>query len=811
MKNTMLFFFKLSFTTLIFLCSHSFVYANESIRDFVNGNINIIDGRFDRYNYYQGTHPDGQKIDPFDKNITWQSTRKFTGSWYGIAWDDANFTNLKFAGPSTTGGVKSAPMAVKKGSKTYFVINGSSELYPEHQQPHSRMVAYSSLAVMVASYDNNTGKVSAPVTVHVKGTGDGHDNAVINIDDQGHLYVFVSGRGRVRGGLIYRSNRAINDPSGLPLEGGFKIVYSDKFQQKDFCETGLTKTCQHRENNYLGFTYPQVWWIESKKKFLMVHTRYVGVYNSQNNNHWLPGDPNYIRATYTSWITPQGNDVVKFTTPRELIALTKKSYPNSTPQSHYFARGHYNVSKEHNGSVAIAFNVHLRDSNPKRYSPSDNRTNLYFMYTNDGDTWYNHNNELILSANDSINETAELKRFEVKEYQSIENNHSTESWCSEQTNSYSTVCRRVYLKDLDFRVDNQGKLDRAELLVAGNSSTTHGPHPSKFIADQDVYTSRFSLSDSQWLEERVTNRFANESNGAMLSGWPKIDHNYSSGAIKIAGNSVKIAVPIASYKDGFAGGERIALLNNPNGELGNWQSPIYTDNYQDPGYSDNNVRAVHHADGTSGIGLLWSRGLATGPNPDGSASQIYIGDWSANKAMLPQTDIVLSGKQLILATQDMNRNNDQGCHSQSGTEQVGNKCVKTQRAYFKCADGSNQTYGLACPQASTSNTYSAHNGLYYCRKPAVMSNTNGQWRCDVELPKDSITERNLQEYAYTCNTTNDGKVHCQRGLEYSEKYYCGDGFSIVNYNQCGKTYTPRFTKACANQNATIVGEYCLIP
>lgn len=807
----MLYLFKVSFTTFVFLCAQPFVYANESARDFVNSNINIIDGRFDRYNYYQGTHPDGRKIDPFDRNITWQSTRKFTGSWYGIAWDNSNFTNLKYAGPSTTGGAKAAPMAVKRGNKTYFVINGSSEHYPEHQEPHSRMVAYSSLAIMVASYDNSTGKVSAPVTVHVKGTGDGHDNAVISIDDQGHLYVFVSGRGRKRGGLIYRSNRSIDDSSGLPLEGGFKIVYSDKFQQQDFCETGSSKTCQHREKNYMGFTYPQVWWIESKKKFLMVHTRYVGVYNSQNNNHWYAGDPNYIRATYTSWITPQGSETVKFSTPRELIALTKKSYPNSTPQSHYFAKGHYNVSKEHNGSVAIAFNLHLRDSNPNKYSPSDNRTNLYFMFTNDGETWFNQNNELVLSANDSINETAELKQFQVREYQNIENNFSTESWCSEQVGNYTTVCRRIYLKDLDFRVDNQGNLARAELLIAGNTSTAYGPLPSRYIADQNVYTSRFTWSDSQWLEERVTNRFASGSSGSMLSGWPKIDHNYSTGTIKIVGNGVKVAVPTASDKDGFAGGERIAILHNPDGQLGSWQPPIYTNHYRDPSYSDNNVRSVHNTDGTSSMSLIWSRGLASGPNPDGSASQIYIGDWSANKAMLPQTDVPLSGQSLIFASQDAGRNSDQGCHSQSGVQQIGNKCVKTERVYYKCADGSNQSYGLACPQANTSETYNAFNGLYYCRKPALMSNTNGQWSCDINLPKDSITEHNLRKYSYACNLTGNNQVHCQRGLEYSEKYYCGTGSTIVNHSQCGNIYTPRFTKACANPNATISGEYCLIP
>src|SRR5690606_21888007 len=55
-------------------------------------------------------------------------------------------------------------------------------------------------------YDHAAHRVPRPRIVHDKqGVDDPHDNASLGIDAAGHLWVFVSGRSRVRPGFIYRS------------------------------------------------------------------------------------------------------------------------------------------------------------------------------------------------------------------------------------------------------------------------------------------------------------------------------------------------------------------------------------------------------------------------------------------------------------------------------------------------------------------------------------------------------------------------------------------------------------------------------
>jgi hypothetical protein len=64
---------------------------------------------------------------------------------------------------------------------------------------------------MASYYDHKTGQVPRPVIVHDKqGVNDPHDNGSINIDPRGHIWIFVSGRGRTRPGFKYRSTQPFN-------------------------------------------------------------------------------------------------------------------------------------------------------------------------------------------------------------------------------------------------------------------------------------------------------------------------------------------------------------------------------------------------------------------------------------------------------------------------------------------------------------------------------------------------------------------------------------------------------------------------
>lgn len=77
--------------------------------------------------------------------------------------------------------------------KTFFAYGGTKQ-----DQRH--------LLAMASYFDHRTGLVPQPTIVHDKqGVDDAHDNPVITLDEDGHVWVFVAGRSRHRPGFIYRS------------------------------------------------------------------------------------------------------------------------------------------------------------------------------------------------------------------------------------------------------------------------------------------------------------------------------------------------------------------------------------------------------------------------------------------------------------------------------------------------------------------------------------------------------------------------------------------------------------------------------
>jgi len=89
------------------------------------------------------------------------------------------------------------PMAVYSPEfrKTFFVYSGTSSPETSHLQ------------IMVSLFDHRSGKVPRPVVVYDKmGVNDPQDNASIAISNDGYIYVFISGRGRTRPGLVFKSD-----------------------------------------------------------------------------------------------------------------------------------------------------------------------------------------------------------------------------------------------------------------------------------------------------------------------------------------------------------------------------------------------------------------------------------------------------------------------------------------------------------------------------------------------------------------------------------------------------------------------------
>jgi hypothetical protein len=121
----------------------------------------------------------------------------------------------KYSGGLGTYTAKHHPIAihVPEVDKTFFVFGGTTEPHAHH------------LLAMISYYDHRLGVVPKPTVVHDKhGVNDPHDNPSLAIDEAGHLWVFVSGRGRVRPGYIYRSRRPY-DVDAFELIGEREITY----------------------------------------------------------------------------------------------------------------------------------------------------------------------------------------------------------------------------------------------------------------------------------------------------------------------------------------------------------------------------------------------------------------------------------------------------------------------------------------------------------------------------------------------------------------------------------------------------------
>jgi hypothetical protein len=155
----------------------------------------------------------------------------YRGIWFTLGQKSEH--GDKYSGGLGTYTANHVPIAIyaKDVEKTFFVYGGAKE-----GKRH--------LLAMASYYDHRKHEVPRPTIVHDKnGVDDPHDNPSLCLDGQGYLWVFVSGRAKVRPGFIYRS---------------VKPYSTDAFEQVG-----------QRE-----FTYPQPRWIEGVG-FVFLFTKYT--------------------------------------------------------------------------------------------------------------------------------------------------------------------------------------------------------------------------------------------------------------------------------------------------------------------------------------------------------------------------------------------------------------------------------------------------------------------------------------------------------------------------------------------------------
>jgi hypothetical protein len=188
---------------------------------------------------------------------TMQNSRIYPSTGYrGIWFELGQKTEFgdKYSGGLGTYTANHVPMAAysAREKKTFFTYGGTVK-----GKRH--------LLIMVGYYDHKTGQVSRPYIVHDKeGVNDPHDNGSLTIDAQGHIWVFVSGRGQVRPGFKYRSVRPF-DIKAFELIATSEVTYPQPWilPGGDFLHL-FTKYTAGRELYFHSSSDGRVWGEEHK-------------------------------------------------------------------------------------------------------------------------------------------------------------------------------------------------------------------------------------------------------------------------------------------------------------------------------------------------------------------------------------------------------------------------------------------------------------------------------------------------------------------------------------------------------------------
>jgi len=223
----------------------------------------------------------------------------------------------KYSGGLGTYCAKHRPFAVycDKVKKTFFCYGGTT-------RDSNRTLLH-----MVSYYDHHTGIVPRPTVLLDKKTGDAHDNPVITVDSEGHIWIFSTSHGTARPSYIHRSKRPYD-------VGEFRLV-------------DATKMAGGEEVPMTNFSYMQAWHVENRG-FLCFFTRYK-----------YPADRTICFMT--------SRDGVRWSQWLRLAAIEK---------------GHYQISAVGRDKAGTAFNFHPKEKGLNW------RTNLYYIETSDlGKTW----------------------------------------------------------------------------------------------------------------------------------------------------------------------------------------------------------------------------------------------------------------------------------------------------------------------------------------------------------------------------------------------------------------------------------------
>jgi hypothetical protein len=274
-----------------------------------------------------------------DGKLVNEKANGFRGIWY-MNQPSNNEYVYKYSGGMAVYPANHRPFAVysEKANKTFFCFGGTDD-------------KNSTLLHSVSYFDHRTGQVANPTIVLDKGVTDAHDNPVISMDDQGHIWIFSTSHGDWRPSYISRSTQPYSIDS-------FELV-------------NPTEMVDGKEVPFKNFSYFQVYHIK-KKGFIALFTKYI-----------------------------KNRRVIGFNTSADGVKW------NEWKQIANFGEGHYQVSNCADGKIGVVFDYHPKGKGLNW------RTNLQYLETKDfGESWQIASGETVRLPLTEIHNPALIHDFE---------------------------------------------------------------------------------------------------------------------------------------------------------------------------------------------------------------------------------------------------------------------------------------------------------------------------------------------------------------------------------------------------------------
>lgn len=512
---------------------------------------------------------DAAQCEGTDKVTQLKMAEGFTGFPYGLANDAQSSFNLDpdvderihtYSGTLSTYTAKHFPVAVEHGNFTYFIYTGPVQLDERQRtattQGGGRLTTSPEflrqsdgrsnvVAIYLSRYNHQTGKVAAPVLIHAKNTDDPHDNAVLNFDQQGNLYILISGRDVIRSALLYF----------IAQPGSQSKLSAETLELANISPQNLDYTSLFGEDfpapGFAAINYPKLFTVEGGLR--LIYTLYC---NRQLGDNC--GTP--VRQIWSAMLTfdPASDSRATLEAPQLLASLG----------------GHYaiaNASRDGQDMV-LAFNVLMQGQ-------VADRANLYFLYSNDsGETWR------------YVDRRSGQRRSAQSLLPILEPDQLSQVAVFERHRFSTGVTERTYLKDIVFT--GQGdSLQPSILFLTSRGGGSHQP------TLENRHTLRLAtLQNAQWQVTDLTTAIDhNYSTGFLHRGTDGQAASYFPATPEDSNNGMAGGVPA---KIGIASGQPVGNLEyfsapTTPGEAG-YLATLCETNY---------LRSVHHRQQGSIIGV----------------------------------------------------------------------------------------------------------------------------------------------------------------------------------------------------------------